>query len=130
LQTDRKPHGWCLFNATALQMRIYLNQVQENNELPDMFEHLLLRNKDFEFCLYYFWGLLQFQLSETTGKEQLQSFGVRETKGVLHHATRHNMPIHNILSTAPQLSISQKALGTLPEDDNLMPKHVGAAIHN
>jgi hypothetical protein len=23
---------------------------------------------------------------------------------------------HNILSTAPQLSISQKALGTLPED--------------
>jgi hypothetical protein len=27
-----------------------------------------------------------------------------------------NTPIHNILSTAPQLSISQKALGTLPED--------------
>jgi hypothetical protein len=25
-------------------------------------------------------------------------------------------PIHNILSTAPQFSISQKALGTLPED--------------
>jgi hypothetical protein len=23
------------------------------------------------------------------------------------------------------LSISQKALGTLPEDDNVMPKHVG-----
>jgi hypothetical protein len=45
------------------------------------------------------------------------------------HATRHNMPIHNILSTAPQLSISQKALGTLPEDGNIMPKHVGATIH-
>jgi hypothetical protein len=30
----------------------------------------------------------------------------------------------------PQLSISQKALGTLPEDDNVMPKHVGANIHN
>jgi hypothetical protein len=29
-----------------------------------------------------------------------------------------------------QLSIAQKALGTLPEDDNLMPKHVGVTIHN
>jgi hypothetical protein len=47
-----------------------------------------------------------------------------------HHATRHKTPIHNILSTAPQLSISQKALGTLPEDGNAMPKHVGATIHN
>jgi hypothetical protein len=41
-----------------------------------------------------------------------------------HHVTRHNTPIHDILSTVPQLSISQKALGTLPEDDNVMPKHV------
>src|SRR5215510_6229670 len=41
-----------------------------------------------------------------------------------------NTPIHNILSTAPQLSISQQALGTLPEDGNVMPKHVGATIHN
>jgi hypothetical protein len=48
----------------------------------------------------------------------------------LHQATRHNTPIHNILSTAPQLSISQKALGTLPDDGNIMPKHVGATIHN
>jgi hypothetical protein len=47
-----------------------------------------------------------------------------------HYATRHNTPIHNILSTAPQLSISQKALGTLPEDGNIMLKHVGAATHN
>jgi hypothetical protein len=39
-------------------------------------------------------------------------------------------PIHNILSTASQLSISQKALGTLPEDGNIMPKRVGATIHN
>jgi hypothetical protein len=44
--------------------------------------------------------------------------------------TRHNTPIHNILSTAPQLSISQKALGTLPEDGNVIPKHVGDTIHN
>jgi hypothetical protein len=28
------------------------------------------------------------------------------------------------------LSIFQKALGTLPEDGNVMPKHVGATIHN
>jgi hypothetical protein len=47
-----------------------------------------------------------------------------------YHVTRHNTPIHNILSTAPQLSISQKSLGTLPEDGNVMPKHVGATIHN
>jgi hypothetical protein len=25
---------------------------------------------------------------------------------------------------------SQKALGTLPEDGNVMPKHVGDTIHN
>jgi hypothetical protein len=37
---------------------------------------------------------------------------------------------HNILSTAPQFSISQKAQGKLPEDGNVMPKHVGATIHN
>jgi hypothetical protein len=34
-----------------------------------------------------------------------------------------------ILSTAPQL-ISQKALGTLAEDGNAMPKHAGDTIHN
>jgi hypothetical protein len=37
-----------------------------------------------------------------------------------HHVTKHNTPIHNILSTAPQLSISQKALRTLPEDGNII----------
>src|SRR5215510_13855295 len=47
-----------------------------------------------------------------------------------HHVTRHNTPIHNILSTVPQLSISQKALETLPEDGNVMPKHVGPTVHN
>jgi hypothetical protein len=47
-----------------------------------------------------------------------------------HHVTRHNTPIHNILMTAPQLCISQKALGMLPEDGNAMPKHVGTTIHN
>jgi hypothetical protein len=47
-----------------------------------------------------------------------------------HHVTRLDTPIHNILSTAPQLSISQKVLETLPEDGNIMPKYVGAVIHN
>jgi hypothetical protein len=47
-----------------------------------------------------------------------------------HHVTRHNTTIHNILSIAPQLSISQKALETLPKDGNIMLKHVGATIHN
>jgi hypothetical protein len=51
---------------------------------------------------------------------------VRET----NHVTTHYTPTHNILSTAAQLSVSQKSLGTLPEDDNVMPKHVGATIHN
>jgi hypothetical protein len=46
-----------------------------------------------------------------------------------HHVTGHNTPIHNILSTT-QLSISQTALGTLPEDGDVMPKHVGATKHN
>jgi hypothetical protein len=53
-----------------------------------------------------------------------------EYVGTTHHVTRHNTPIHNILSTAPQLSISQKALRMLPEDGNVMPKNVGATIHN
>jgi hypothetical protein len=39
-------------------------------------------------------------------------------------------PSTNILSTAAQLSISQKALGTIHEDGNVMPKHVGDTTHN
>jgi hypothetical protein len=52
------------------------------------------------------------------------------SKIATHHVTRHNTPIHNILSNAPHLNISQKALASLPEDGNVMPKHVGATIHN
>jgi hypothetical protein len=48
----------------------------------------------------------------------------------MHHVTRHNTPIHNILSTAPQLSISEKALGTFLEDSSLILKHVENAIDN
>ena len=47
-----------------------------------------------------------------------------------HHITRHNTPIHIILSTVSQLSISQKALETLTEDGNVMPKHAEATVHN
>jgi hypothetical protein len=47
-----------------------------------------------------------------------------------HHVTVNNTLIHNILSTAPQFRISQKALGTLPETGNVMSKYVGATIHN
>jgi hypothetical protein len=37
----------------------------------------------------------------------------------------------DLSSTALQLNISQKALGMLPEDGSVMPKHVGAStIHN
>jgi hypothetical protein len=43
---------------------------------------------------------------------------------------RHYIAIHNILSTAPQLSISQTALGPLPEDGNVKLKHVGSTLHN
>jgi hypothetical protein len=35
-----------------------------------------------------------------------------------------------ILSTASELSISQKELEMLPEDGNVMLKHVGATICN
>jgi hypothetical protein len=38
--------------------------------------------------------------------------------------------VYQLCIVAPQLSISQKALGTLPEDSNVMTKHVGATIHN
>jgi hypothetical protein len=56
--------------------------------------------------------------------------GAWRSEMATYHANKHSTPIHNILSTAPQLSISQKALKTLPEDGNVMPKHVAATIHN
>jgi hypothetical protein len=47
-----------------------------------------------------------------------------------HHVTRHNTPIHNFLSKAPQLSVSQKALGTLPQAGTVMLKHGETTVHN
>src|SRR5215510_6986277 len=55
---------------------------------------------------------------------------LRNVVHTAHQVTRHNTPIHNILSTAPQLSISQKALETLPEDGNVMPKHTVVSLYN
>jgi hypothetical protein len=55
---------------------------------------------------------------------------MRENQQTTHHVPRHDTPIHNILSPSPQLSISQKTLGKLPEDGNVVPKHVGTTIHN
>jgi hypothetical protein len=57
---------------------------------------------------------------------------LRERRDVLraHHVSRHNTPIHNFLSNAPQLNVSQKALGTLLQDGILMPKFLVATIHN
>jgi hypothetical protein len=65
-------------------------------------------------------------------EEQWMEYGSVVPSDVVrkHHVTRHNPLSHNILSTAPQLSISQKALGTLPEDGNVMPKHVGDTIRS
>src|SRR5215469_10960445 len=51
------------------------------------------------------------------------AFLVPSEKCSAHHVTRHNTPIHNILSTAPQLRIFQKALGTLPEDGVVLTAH-------
>jgi hypothetical protein len=51
------------------------------------------------------------------------------SENTTHHVTKHNTSIHNILSTAPQLSIYQEALGTLPEDGNVMPKQTCRSYH-
>jgi hypothetical protein len=44
---------------------------------------------------------------------------------LLHVSALHCHP-HGAL----RLSISQKALGTLPDDGNVMSKHAGATIYN
>jgi hypothetical protein len=84
--------------------------------ISDMFRHYIAILRERSYCL----------LREA----QLRCSRKNIVDARAHHVTRHNTLIHNILSTEPQLSISQKALGTLPEDGNVMPKHVGATIHN
>ena len=47
-----------------------------------------------------------------------------------HHVTRHNTPIHNILSTAPQLSIFHKAVSSdVVRTTNHVTRH-NTPIHN
>jgi hypothetical protein len=50
------------------------------------------------------------RVRETFVRSPHKSTKVSSDVVLTHHVTRHNTPIHNILSTAPQLSISQKAL--------------------
>jgi hypothetical protein len=59
----------------------------------------------------------------------LSSDVVRDELRSPHNVTRHNTPLHNLRSTASRLSVAQQALETLPEDDNIMPKHRGTTIH-
>jgi hypothetical protein len=79
----------------------------------------------------YVWYLLQVSALHCHPQEaflvpsERYSSEERVVAWCVHHATSHNTPIHNILSTAPQLSMSQKVLGTLPEDGNVIPKLVG-----
>jgi hypothetical protein len=49
---------------------------------------------------------------------------------VMHAPRQETQHTHPQYSTAHQFSISQKALGMLPEGGNVMPTHVGATIHN
>jgi hypothetical protein len=71
-------------------------------------------------------------LSERCSIEE-QSMNIVDGRVVssdVHNVTKVNTPIHNTLSTAPQLSISQKTLETLAEDGKVIPKHVGVTIRN
>jgi hypothetical protein len=80
-------------------------------------------------AIYGMFSILKLQKKQYTGAYR----GGRSLGGsqiATHHVTRINTSLRNILSTAPQLSIAQKALGTLPENGNVLPKHVGATIHN
>jgi hypothetical protein len=52
------------------------------------------------------------EVSEIVGGSTVSQPDIDSTPSQIatHHITRNNTPIHNILSTAPQFSISQKAL--------------------
>jgi hypothetical protein len=53
-------------------------------------------------------------------------------RGAQLKSSRQNIGDGRVVSSdgAWRSEISQKVLGTLPEDGNVMPKHVGATIHN
>jgi hypothetical protein len=66
-----------------------------------------------------------YGVSSAAGRGDLTS---PRTAVATHHVTKYTTPIHNILSTTLQSSVSQKALENLPEDGNVMPKRVAATI--
>jgi hypothetical protein len=86
-------------------------------------------------CLLALWDRHVAKVPALFNKEEMIFFFTTtrcawRSEFATNHVTRHNTPIHNNLSKAAQLSISQKALSTLPEDGNVMPKYVGATINN
>jgi hypothetical protein len=89
-----------------------------------MFRHYIAIFRKRSYCLLRDAELRSSRYNIVNGR--VVFIGVVRAK----HDTRHNTPVHNILSTAPRLRISQKVLGTLPEDGNVIPKHVGATIHD
>jgi hypothetical protein len=72
---------------------------------------------------------ISFERSEKLCVVWMEIFRVNVYLNIILRSPR-TTPIRNVLSAAPQLSISQKALGTPPEEGNVVPKHVGATIHN
>jgi hypothetical protein len=58
------------------------------------------------------------------------SYMFRHYIAILHESTKCLLRDAQSYRLILQLSVSQKALGTLPEDGNVMPKHVGDTIRN
>jgi hypothetical protein len=96
----------------------YNNCCTDGGPSPEYFVNTLVKDKVIPLQAY---GRLRLPDSVTSIEEQwLVTWCAPRTT---------SLETHNILSTAPQFSISQKALETLPADGNVMPKHVGATIH-
>ena len=71
------------------------------------------------YCFINSWWQRKYQVTNTPAPYKcLVTWCAPRTTSL--DTTRH---IHNIQSNPPQLNISQKALETLPEDGNVMPKH-------
>jgi hypothetical protein len=95
--------------VSPLKIKIPIKNMRENQQICQLFIQFI----------NYVWYLLH-----------VSALHCHPQGAFLVPSERHNSPIHNILLTASQLNISQKALGKLPEDDSVMPKHVGGTIHN
>jgi hypothetical protein len=93
-----------------------------------MFRHYIAIFMERSYCLLRDGQLRISRYNIVDGRVVFSDVAYGELRST-HHVNRHNTPIHNILSTAPQMSIYQKALGPFPDDGKVMPKHVGATIH-